>query len=540
MARTAVAVGWAARRARSRPRFTRAPRRTVWTVVAAAAAAVRPRWVPQPAGHPPRARAGGTGGVPPRRRRCGDRAGAGRTGGTRFTRANAATPASRRRRVASSRLTLCGPPFRSPATQPRSRRRQVAQHPRRRRLHSLTRAASPPVLGDRGGRGGPPSPPRLDGGCASGAPAAGAPSSGAPLGGVQASGAPVVGSQRAVARWPPARHAWPHRCRTDTRPRTRVTAHPRPRVMCRAPPSVEGRRQRRRGQSAPSRNAARRRPSRSGHSRPPRQTAARRPPGGGRGGDGRRDSGRRRPLSAAAAITDPIPPRPCPAVSPDAAASRFVACRSAVGGCDSTRYPRRYTRPRRRPNDRDATPVHVGLAPPRGKDGTARRPPLPRRHRGRRCGRGSGGDRRRHHRQRRRPRTEGGAPPAVAAVAAAAAAAVALAVAARGSAAVAIGATCGRAATGAQPASGHFLSARADACSVPLRPPPTAWCRGGRHQCPGHRGRLHHCPSAPAAAASDVIAADATAVALAVVAVTGEAVTTATALRLRPRTRPLP
>jgi len=39
MARTAVAVGRAARRARSRPRFTRAPRRTVWTVVASASAA---------------------------------------------------------------------------------------------------------------------------------------------------------------------------------------------------------------------------------------------------------------------------------------------------------------------------------------------------------------------------------------------------------------------------------------------------------------------------------------------------------------------
>ena len=40
-------------------------------------------------------------------------------------------------------------------------------------------------------------------------------------------------------------------------------------------------------------------------------------------------------------------------------------------------------------------------APPRGKDRTARRPPLRRRRRGRRCGCGSGGDRHPHHWHRR-------------------------------------------------------------------------------------------------------------------------------------------
>jgi len=100
-------------------------------------------------------------------------------------------------------------------------------------------------------------------------------------------------------------------------------------------------------------------------------------------------------------MTAPLPPRACPAVISDPTALRVAARRGAVGCSDATRYARSHARRRRRPTDRDATPVGIGRASPRGKDGTARRPPLRRLHRGRPSGRGSGGDSRRHHRQRR-------------------------------------------------------------------------------------------------------------------------------------------
>jgi len=122
----------------------------------------RPRGVPPPAGHPPWARAGGAGEFTLHRRSCGDLARARRTGRRRPTRADAATPAQRRRLVASPRLTQWTPPVGSPATSRRARRQRVAKHPRRRWLPSQTRAASPRVVGDRGGAVGPRWPPHAN------------------------------------------------------------------------------------------------------------------------------------------------------------------------------------------------------------------------------------------------------------------------------------------------------------------------------------------------------------------------------------------